>query len=87
MKADNCLKSQTRLSFDIISDTTIEDIINDFNYSISNFYIEESKPEKNEDYYITKHLKLFHDKKIDYVVTSYGYISVSYTHLTLPTTF
>ena len=84
MKADNCLESQTRLSFDIISDTTIEDIIADFNYSISNFYIEESKPEKNEDYYITKHLKLFHDNKIDYVVTSFGYIYSLFKSLDLP---
>ncbi|MFR7761066.1 MAG: hypothetical protein ACLU1X_08890, partial [Peptoniphilus grossensis] len=84
MKSDNCLNSNARISFDIISDTTIEDIITDFNYSISKFYIEESKPENNEDYYITKHLKLFYDDKIDYVVTSFGYIYSLFKSLDLP---
>lgn len=84
MKSDNCLHSNARISFDIISDTTIEDIITDFNYSISKFYIEESKPENNEDYYITKHLKLFYDNKIDYVVTSFGYIYSLFKSLDLP---
>ncbi|WP_297809797.1 hypothetical protein [uncultured Finegoldia sp.] len=84
MRADDCLTQNAKISFDIISDTTIEDIICEFDYSIKDFYIEESSPEKNEDYYITKHLKLFYEKKIDYVVTSFGYIYSLFKGLELP---
>lgn len=84
MKKEKCFEKSIRISFDIISDTVIEDIIQDFDCPIRDFYVEEAKTGKNEDYYITKHLKLLYDNKIDYVITSFGYIYSLFKSLDLP---
>lgn len=84
MRSKNCLKKSVRISFDIMNAEIIEDVAQEFQYDIKDYYIETIHPDKNEEYYITKHLKLFYENKIDYVITSYGYIYSLFKSLDLP---
>lgn len=84
MENDKVLDRNINVSFDIVSDTTVDDIINEFNYNINNYYIKEINSEYDEDFYITYHLKLLHEEKIDYVVTSFGYIYELFKSIGLP---
>ena len=84
MKNDRVLDRNINVSFDIVSDITVDDIIKEFNYNINNYYIKEINSDYDEDFYITYHLKLLHEEKIDYVVTSFGYIYELFKSLGLP---
>lgn len=72
------------ISFDAIDTYYINNVIKEFNIPIKNYYSPENPKDKSEAFHIDNHLKLYHDHKIDYIFTSFGYIYSLFSDLNLP---
>lgn len=72
------------ISFDIIDKQSVSDIIKEFNLPLNNYYIPSPNDYKSESFYLENHLKLYRDKKVDYIFTSFGYIYSLLKDLDIP---
>lgn len=72
------------ISFDIIDEQSVSDIIKEFDIPINNYYVPCPDNYKSESFYLENHLKLYRDKKVDYIFTSFGYIYSLLKNLNIP---
>lgn len=82
-KADLDLNNKN-ISFDIIDEQSVFDIVKEFNIPIKKYYVPCSNNYKSESFYLENHLKLYHEKKVDYIFTSFGYIYNLLKNLNVP---
>lgn len=63
-----------RISIDVVNEDLVEDICRDFNMGFEKIYVFPFENDKKEKVYKEEHKKLWIDKKVDLIITSYGWI-------------
>ncbi|MFX0550053.1 hypothetical protein ACOAKC_12065 [Hathewaya histolytica] len=64
----------SRISLDIVDKGLVDDICRDFDMEFKEIYVFPFEKHKKEKIYKEEHKRLWKDKKIDLVITSYGWI-------------
>lgn len=80
----NVILDGKNLSFDILDNNDLIDVLDEFNISINKYYLPKYEANQSETFYLENHLKLYHENKIDYIFTSFGYIYSLFKNLNLP---
>ncbi|NVF12176.1 transcriptional regulator [Anaerococcus sp. AGMB00486] len=60
-------------SFDVVEKSLVDDLVEEFELDFERYYVLKNKPKYDEDFYLSNHIRLFKEGKIDCVFTAFGY--------------
>lgn len=66
-------KKYKRPSFDVVEKSLVDDLVEEFELDFDRYYVLENKPKYDEAFYLSNHIRLFKEGKIDSVFTAFGY--------------